>query len=467
MILTLTADCPNAGDLSYLLAKSPSIVHERELAFGKSVVFYPEYSANRVSAALAVEVDTVGLARGSTSLASEGYVSDRPYAIGSLFSVALARTFAAALAGRSRERPDGVSLPMPLTARLAAVRAPGGEATARKAFEPLGYTVSWLPAAPRPLESIAGSADVATLEVAAVKPVRDVLRHLYILAPVIDNSKHYFVGRDEADKLLRHGEGWLAEHPGRDWIVARYLRYKKELTRRALASLTAESAGDDEVGTKEEEELEAPVRLHDLRIEAVLGVLRDPDRVVRSVLDLGCGEGRLCAELVKDARFERILGVDVSSAALDRACKRISGLRAPAHRKRAFTAAQGSLVYRDDRFEGFDAAVLLEVIEHVDPFRLDALERVMFGSAVPDRVIVTTPNREYNRTWPALAAGGKRHRDHRFEWTRDEFRAWCERVCRRFRYAHRMHPIGPEDAELGPPTQMAVFDRLSLGGKPT
>ena len=452
MLLTITTTAPDATDLGYLVHKHPDRLHERDVGFGTARVFFPEAEANRCTMALAVEVDAVGPARGS--LRSEGYVTDRPYVAGSLLSVAITRTLGSALAGQSADRPDRVDEAMPLVAMLAAVHAPGGEGAIRKAFEPLGYAVAieWS-------EGEAGVAPtVARVTLRSERTVRDLLRHLFILVPVVDGSKHYYVGVDEVDKLLRHGEGWLAEHPERDWVVHRYLRFRKALARKALSFLVADSRERDEVAEAEETQLEQPVRLNDQRQDAVLAALRDPNREIRSVIDLGCGEGKLVASLARDGRFERILGVDVSAASLEWAEARVDRLNLTETRRRRVALTLGSVVYRDDRFRGFDAATLVEVIEHVDPTRLTSLEAAVFGHARPARVIVTTPNADYNPTWPALPAGQFRHRDHRFEWTRVEFLAWVERVARAFGYSCRIEPIGPVDPALGPPTQMALFD---------
>ena len=121
----------------------------------------------------------------------------------------------------------------------------------------------------------------------------------------------------------------------------------------------------------------------------------------------------------------------------------------------------GSLVYRDGRLAGWDAAALVEVIEHIEPGRLAAVERNVFGFAAPQTVVVTTPNVEYNRKFATLPEGQKRHHDHRFEWRRDEFGAWVSRVAGAFGYEARVLPIGPDDPEVGPPTQMAVFEKCS------
>ena len=107
----------------------------------------------------------------------------------------------------------------------------------------------------------------------------------------------------------------------------------------------------------------------------------------------------------------------------------------------------------------FDAAAVIEVIEHLDAPRLAAFERVVFDFARPATVVITTPNADYNPLFPTLPAGQMRHRDHRFEWTRAEFARWAEGIASRFGYSVRIQPVGPEDAALGAPTQMGIFSR--------
>jgi hypothetical protein len=118
-------------------------------------------------------------------------------------------------------------------------------------------------------------------------------------------------------------------------------------------------------------------------------------------------------------------------------------------------------MYRDQRLEGFDAAAVVEVVEHLDPPRLSAFEHVLFEWARPSTVVVTTPNREYNVTWENVGVERLRHPDHRFEWTRSEFQAWAGALADRFGYAVRFVPVGPEALEIGPPTQMAIFHRTT------
>jgi 3' terminal RNA ribose 2'-O-methyltransferase Hen1 len=176
-------------------------------------------------------------------------------------------------------------------------------------------------------------------------------------------------------------------------------------------------------------------------------------------VDLGCGEGQLLRALLADRSFSRIVGMDVSHRALELAARRLRLERMPERQRERVSLIHGSLMYRDDRIAGFDAAAVVEVVEHLEPFRLAAFERVVFEFAAPGTVVVTTPNREYNVRFPELPAGDFRHRDHRFEWDRAEFHTWTDGVADRFGYGVRHVAIGPDDPEVGPPTQMAVFSR--------
>lgn len=168
--------------------------------------------------------------------------------------------------------------------------------------------------------------------------------------------------------------------------------------------------------------------------------------------------------LLKDVAFTEIVGVDVSMRALTIASRRLKLDRMGERQAARVTLRQGSLTYTDKRLKGYDAAVLSEVIEHLDLPRLPALEYAVFGSARPRTVLVTTPNVEYNVRWETLPAGHARHGDHRFEWTRDEFRGWAREVAQRHGYGVDFVPVGADDPEVGPPTQMAVFTMTTADG---
>jgi 3' terminal RNA ribose 2'-O-methyltransferase Hen1 len=231
----------------------------------------------------------------------------------------------------------------------------------------------------------------------------------------------------------------------------------------ALARLVQEEEPDEveDVGRrpqeKAEEVLEKPLSLNEQRLGAVVATLLAGG--ARRVLDLGCGAGSLLRELLKDKQFEEIVGMDVSVRTLEAAQRRLKLDRLPTMQANRLRLIHGSLMYRDKRLEGFDAAAVVEVVEHFDPPRLSAFERVLFEFARPRTVVLTTPNREYNVTWETLPAGQFRHSDHRFEWSRQEFQSWAQGIAGRFGYSVRFLPVGLEHSTLGPPTQMGVFQQ--------
>jgi 3' terminal RNA ribose 2'-O-methyltransferase Hen1 len=460
MLLTISTTHQPAGELGFLLAKNPARVQRFELNFGAAHVFYPEASDARCTVALLLDVDPVALVRGRGDGGGllDQYVNDRPYVASSFLSVAIAEVFGSALGGRSRERPELAATPIPLEARLAALPVRGGEELLARLFAPLGYQVvsARHPLDPRFPEW--GPGNLYSLTLAGTLRLSELLTHLYVLIPVLDADKHYYFGPDEVEKLLRRGEGWLSQHPERDLIAQRYLK-RRHLVRDALARLVdeelAEAEADERAPAGDSAEAEPQVSLHTQRLQAAVAVLKEAGAA--RVLDLGCGEGRLIQLLLADRQFTAILGVDVSYRALERAQQRLR--RLPPMQQACVSLVQGSLTYRDARLGGYDAAAVVEVIEHLDPARLAAFERVLFGSARPQTVVVTTPNAEYNVRFPGLAAGGFRHGDHRFEWTRVEFAAWAARVAAEHGYSARVAPIGPLDAEVGAPSQMAVFAR--------
>lgn len=466
MLLTLTTTLAPATDLGFLLHKNPFRAQSFALSFGSALVFYPEVSATRCTAALAVDVDPVALVRGHggprEARTLDQYVNDRPYAASSFLSVAIAEVFGAALAGRSKERPDLAARALPLEARLVVVPCRGGEELLRRLFEPLGYTVEAAPHALDEANPAWGTSRFFTVTLRAEKRLAELLAHLTVLVPVLDDDKHYWVGDDEVAKLVRRGEGWLATHPERETIARRYLAHQRSLARRALEQLVA--AGDELLPAAPEEH--GPVAaerltLNEQRIGTVLALLKQ--RGAQRVLDLGCGEGQLLRALMKDRTFTEILGVDASHRALEVAADRLRLAERPDAQRARVKLLQGALTYRDARLAGWDAAAVVEVIEHLDPPRLGAFARALFEFARPATVVLTTPNAEYNVKFERLPAGQLRHRDHRFEWSRAEFTAWAEPVAARFGYAVRFLPVGPDDPEVGAPTQLALFTRAGAG----
>ena len=466
MLLTISTTYRPATDLGYLVHKNPSRFQSFKLPFGRADVFYPEAENDRCTVALLLDIDPIGLVRPKRGAPNSGgwleqYVNDRPYVASSHLSVALATVFRSALAGSSAERPELAERAIPLEAEISVVPSKEGAELIRELFEPLGYKVK---VQGHPLDERFpdwGDSPYFSVRLEAESRLRDLLAHLYVLLPVLDDDKHYWVGDDEVDKLLRFGEGWLDRHPQRDLISRRYLKHQRDLMRQALSRLLDAGQSDPGVAEarheREEEQLEAPLRLGEQRMRAVLDTLRQVGGT--RVLDLGCGEGRLISELLKEPGIGSITGVDVSHRALEVANRRLHLDTLSNQQRERITLLHGSLTYRDKRLAGYDAAVAMEVIEHIDANRLGAFEEVVFGEAKPGSVLVTTPNAEYNCLFKGLPEGGFRHRDHRFEWTREQFQAWSRQVAGRRKYEVRFQDIGPEDAVHGSPTQMGVFTR--------
>ncbi|MFJ4438120.1 3' terminal RNA ribose 2'-O-methyltransferase Hen1 [Streptomyces sp. NPDC088923] len=492
---TGTPEAP-ASDLGFLLHKHPGRAQRFDTAHGTAHVFYPEAGVERCSVALLLEIDPVALVRRGkrkgrgkapdASLAQ--YVNDRPYAASSLFTVALGTVFKTALHGECKARPELAGRALPLRIELPAVPANGDPGLVERLFAPLGWTVTAEPVPLDPAFPEWGDSRYVRLVLEGEQVLAEALRHLYVLLPVLDGTKHYWASADEVDKLLRAGEGWLPAHPEQAYITRRYLSYRYSLTRDAMERLEllrlAESddteagnidnavedgtegaeggdgtEGAPEAGGTEGEAPDAsrPVTLASRRRAAILEALRAANAA--RVLDLGCGEGTLVKELLKDPRFTHVLGMDVSQRALQIAARRLRLDRMPERQAARLTLVQGSLAYTDPRLTGYDGAVLSEVIEHVDPPRLATLAYTVFGAARPATVVVTTPNAEYNVRWETLPAGHVRHHDHRFEWDRAQFRRWAQEVAAAYGYTVAYGPVGEEDPEVGPPTQLARFTR--------
>ncbi len=469
MLLTITTTREPATDLGYLLHKHPGRLQSFPTAAGEAHVFYPEATPERCTAALLLEVDPVALVRGRAGAGQRPehrdgelaqYVNDRPYAASSMLAVALNQVFRTALTGRCDARPELAAAPLPLAIRVPALRCRGGAPLARSLFEPLGWTVE---ATNQPLQPAHwGPSPYLDLRLEGELRLADALSHLYVLLPVLDDAKHYWVSTEEVDKLIRAGGDWLAAHPAKELITRRYLSHQRKLTASALARLadaddTEPEELDNAVAEADHEENTAHKPLATQRREAILALLQE--RGARRVGDFGCGAGTLTKALLNDKQLDTIVAVDVSARALQLAARDLHLDRMPAKQRERLKIFQSALTYRDDRLTGLDAAVLMEVIEHVDPERLPALERAVFAFAAPKTIVVTTPNAEYNVLFDTLPAGSMRHRDHRFEWTRAEFAAWAERVADAYQYQVAFHPVGPEHPDAGPPTQLAVFDR--------
>lgn len=464
MLLTITTTQKPATDLAVLLHKSGQRCQTTPLNFGKARVFYPVASESECTAALLLDIDPIEIirtkGRSQESMPLEQYVNDRPYVASSFLSVAIAQTLGSALKGKCKNKPELVDKAMPLTVTLNVVQAKGGAAMIERLFKPLGYEVKATGYTLDEKFADWGESNLFTVELKNEVAVKDLLSHLYVLIPVLDNKKHYFVGNDELEKLLKHGEGWLAQHPDKELITSRYLKYLRSLADEALERLNeGEETDFEEVESKQgnEERFEEKHNLNQERHGTVLSVLKSFN--AESVLDVGCAEGRFLNLLLKERQFKKIVGMDVAVRSLEIAAERLRMDRLPTLQKERINLIHGSLMYRDKRLSGFDAATVIEVIEHLESYRLAAFERVMFEYAAPKLVVVTTPNVEYNVMWESLTPGKFRHPDHRFEWTRQQFQEWAKRVAGQYNYDLRFLPVGAEDAKVGSPTQMGIFTK--------
>jgi len=461
MLLTISYCGWNTTELGFLLHKNPYRPQSFQLGYGNAYVFYPEVSDEKTTAALLLDIDPIDLARGKEGSSSGGlfdYVNDRPYVSSSFLSVAIARVFGTAMSGRADDHQALSDSPLDLEASVAMLPCRGELAMLNKVFEPLGYEVKYEGFAVDERFPAWGESKYVNLTIKGKVRLRDLLKHIYVLVPVFDRQKHYWVGSDEVEKLLRLTDDWLPNHPEKEYITSRYLKRLRPLVNMAFARLVSIDEEEEKELAVEEEKPETPERklnLNAQRLGSVMAALKSCR--ARSVIDIGCGEGNLLSLLVRERQFERIAGADVSHLAIERAAEKLKIDRASDTLQERVTLFQGSLTYKDSRFAGFDAACVIEVIEHLDIQRLTAFERVLFEYSKPGSVILTTPNREYNVKYENVGENSLRHGDHRFEWTRAEFRKWAEGTAKKYGYSVRFSEIGDIDESLGAPTQMGVF----------
>lgn len=462
MLLTITYEGHDTQDLGYLLHKNPERAQQFELSYGKAYVFYPEVSDERTTAALLLDIDPLDLARGKVGSKDGGlfdYVNDRPYASTSFMSTAIVRIFGTAMSGRCDKRQELADTPLKLTARLSSLKDNGDTELAKELFEPLGYTVSTERTRLDDSFPEWGISPYIDLTISGTVKLSELLAHIYVLIPVFDRQKHYYISEDEIKKLLDHGEGWLADHPYKEKITRRYFPARKSYARKALDILLSDDVTDEDNAENAEakEEKEAHTPLNTQRMEAVKNAVLASG--ASSVIDLGCGECRLTSLLLNEPQIKKVTACDVSVSVLEKAAQRLHLDRMQPHRRNKLTLMQASLTYRDKRFEGYDCACAVEVIEHIEPMRIPAFERAIFEFAAPRTVIITTPNIEYNANYEHMKENSLRHGDHRFEWTRAQFIQWTEHICGEFGYSCEISGIGDTDEKFGTPTQMGVFTK--------
>ena len=474
--ITLTQDSDKsylASDLGFLLHKNPFNSHSKDLKFGKAHVLYPSVSDEECTACLFVDIDSIDLVRNYQGPKSrrelKQYVNDRPYVVNSFATVAISRVFGTALGGTCNKKPELAARKLPLSVKIPVLPSRGGSQLIHELFEPLGYEVeSEQFIFDEDLEQW-GNSPYFDVSLSGEFTLSELLKHLYVLIPVLDDEKHYWVSEDEIDKLLRHGSDWVPKHPQKYTIVSRYLKKQGSLRRQALKKLDVEEdqvigIQDDDVAViddvdilaqKGEAKLEKPMRLNDLRIEKILEAIRGGD--ISSVIDFGCGEGRYLKEYLKLPQLKKVTGIEVSPGELLKAEQRLRIDRLPERVRDKLELLQGSLTYFDRRTQGYDLATCIEVIEHIDEERLGAFKASLFGYAAPRSIIITTPNLEYNVLFEGMPKGKLRHSDHRFELDRPTFKKWSEEAAKEYGYSVEFGSIGEEHLKFGAPTQLALF----------
>lgn len=460
MLLTITYEGIQTQDLGYLLHKNPYRAQQFEISAGKAYVFYPEVTDERTTAALLLDINPIDLARGKLGSTEGGlfdYVNDRPFVASSFLSTAIVRIFGTAMSGRCDKRQALADTPLRLTACLHMLPCKT-DTLAEELFAPLGYEVKTQRTVLNTAFPEWGDSPYVDLTISGTVRLAELLNHLYVLIPVFDRQKHYYISKAEIDKLLSHGEGWLAGHPARNKIAFRYFSAKKSFAHTVIDLLNeTEAEPEEEAPSVPEEVREKRQSLNTQRLEAVKEAVLASGAA--SVIDMGCGECRLTRLLLPLQQIRRITACDVSVRELEKAKQRMHYDTMPPTLRNKLTLMQASLTYRDKRFEGFDCACIVEVIEHIEPMRLKAFEQIVFGIAAPKTVILTTPNAEYNVNYQFLPEGELRHDDHRFEWTREQFREWTAHVCEAFGYTVQHSEIGETDENYGAPTQMGVFTK--------
>ncbi|TDL78499.1 3' terminal RNA ribose 2'-O-methyltransferase Hen1 [Peribacillus frigoritolerans] len=445
MQLTIKATGDNVKAISYLLSKNPNNLYERNHKGHLVRLFYSKFEETELEVTIFVTPDPIDLVKNnSNSYDITHYINDREFAVSSLFCSFIRSALGTALNGQPKEEySEWVNYRFSFQFEFGPVVSSLSDKQLKDLFEPIGYEV----AISRPdIEysfEMKDKSSARSICLKGMKTLQNGLRQLFVLIPVIDNYKHYYIDDKEIEKLERYGEGWLEDHPKRDYIYRQSLRFKE------IFSIVENKKTEE----KKEEKIEK-VRLNDLRYEKIIDFVNQMKP--RSIVDFGSGEGKLSVRLGFADGVKEIMAVEPSQSATLKAIERFDKVK----NKEKFVVPEtiwGSLFYYDERLKGKDVMILCEVIEHIDEFRLPKVLDTILHDYQPNALIITTPNREYNEIYDM--EDHFRHNDHRFEWTRAEFRHWCEERNHRKIYDLQFEGIGEEHDRHGFPTQMCVFVR--------
>jgi 3' terminal RNA ribose 2'-O-methyltransferase Hen1 len=436
MLLSISVEGAGADTLSYVVQKHPAKIFEK----GNLRLFFPKYDKNASSLVAMAEFPEFKLWDKDTP-GADAYVSSREYALSSLFCRELKGAFGTVLSGKYKDEKDQKMAETPLEVVVDALPLATSltDEQLRSLFQPLryagftpSYTVDhsyqypWMPQRHRVLE----------LALRGQKTIREVLRHLLVLIPAIDNYTHYTELDTLVAELKNYGEGWLDQHPKKAFITARFLRNSRKLIKEF------DGAEEKKQG---EAELEKRIFLGELRTNWFLDTVKRLG--ARSVVDAGCGSGRL-AEAMNKAGVLEVSAFDCHGKAVQ---------AAKYHLENKANVFFSSLMYRDDRLLSKDAILLQEVVEHMPAFQLRRAMELIFKVYRPKWVLMSTPNRSYNKIF-GMPEGAFRHRDHKFEFDEAEAKRFCDSLPGGYKYA--IEPIGQDYVPPTPQESAEINERM-------
>ena len=420
MQLSIYSKTKEAKAISYLLAKNPNNVYERYSKNHAVRFVYHKMSDEELYATIFVTPDPLALVNHEKAYDITHYINDREFAVSTIFLSLIRSALGTALNGKPKEEYETyVQQPFPFTFEIGPVSTSMSDEDIYALWQPLGYDVS--------IQVISNEKRARFLILTNTITLQQALQQIFILIPVMDDYKHYFIDEKEQERLERYGEGWLDTHPMRNIIYKRALRFRHLLN---------------------EAPKEKHTSLNTMRYEAIVNQVKQLQHSI--VIDMGAGEGKLTEQLAQIKTIDKLYAVDPSNAALMKMTKRFSD----AEFSVTPTIQWGSLYYEEDNFRKADVFILCEVIEHINEDRLPQLMHLITDTYAPKSIIITTPNAEYNRVYELQQM---RHDDHRFEWTRAQFKAWCSKVSPQ--YELHFEGIGVEHPAYGTPTQMCVMTR--------
>lgn len=450
MQLTIKATGRDVEVISYLLAKNPNNIYERSHNGHLVRMFYSKFNKEEVEVTFFVTPDPIDLSRNSSeNYDITSYINDREFVVSSIFCTFIRSALGTALNGKPKEEyASWVNHPFSFQFSFGPLASNLSDQQILDLFQPLGYKIDITYGNVDYRIKIKSKSTARYITLKGLTTLQNGLRQLFVLIPVLDNYKHYYIDEKEIEKIERYGEGWLETHPQREFILRQALRFKELYT-------LIEKDSDNKLAKEKEKEVPVKVRLNDLRYEKIIDYINNL-RNKESIVDFGSGEGKLSLRLGFINGIKEILAVEPSESATLKALKRFE----KAKQKENFilpTPIMGSLFYYDERLKQKDVMILCEVIEHIDEYRLPKIMETILKDYQPRVLIITTPNREYNQVYDM--GEEYRHPDHRFEWTREEFNEWCKKQNNAGYYDLTFDGIGEEHELFGFSTQMCLFYR--------